>query len=121
HNNTNYNNTNNTKTNIKEEEEKNKIYIENKKYQTLIDFLLVNNIDQKTTNQTVIELKKRGITSFDRKDVLNQFEYMMNKVEYNFIDSHKNFAVYFANGLELQKQSRKANEVHQITKEKERQ
>lgn len=119
-NNTNYNNTNYNNTNLEEEEENN-INTENEKYQTLKDFLLVNNIDQKTTNQTVTELKKRGITSFDRKDVLNQFEYMMNKVEHNFIDSHKNFAVYFANGLELQKQSRKANEVHQITKEKERQ
>src|SRR5699024_10300462 len=108
----------NNNLNTDKEEEKNN-YITNENYKTIFDLLVSKNIDEQTAEQTIQELYNKGITSPNRQDILKQFDFMMNKVEYNQIDSHKNFAVYFANGVELQALSRQSNESHHEFKQRE--
>ncbi|MYL43977.1 hypothetical protein [Virgibacillus salexigens] len=119
-NNTKSNNTKGNNTNIKEEEEINARARENNiAYAILTDYLRTKGIGQNTIDETIVELSSKGISLFTMDDVKNQFVHMMDKLQYGEIDNHKNFALYFANGLQKRTDQSKASKQYQYEKIKE--
>lgn len=109
------NKTNLNKTNSSfEEEELNNISEKNIFFQVLNDYLKSKRIDQKTINETLNELSVRKLNNFTLESAMNQYSYMMDKIEFGEVENHNGFAVYFANGLQMRTVQSNSNKQHQI-------
>lgn len=84
---------------VEEKEKINKLIMQYESFQNLVDFLLLQGISKYEITNTIKECISLELYYFKIEDIEKQFEFMMDKLEKGKVDSHKNFAYYFANGL----------------------
>ncbi|WP_096186857.1 hypothetical protein [Evansella halocellulosilytica] len=107
------------------------IVAENFIFEFLGDFLYEKGVNPETINKTILAVFNEGIDLFRMEDIEGQYQFMMDKLHTRSVDNHRNFAVYFANGLkdrteqsimkdQYEKERQRQYELHQQQLQKKR-